>query len=575
MTATRRLYAGLVTVVLAAGGLGVLGTAPATAGTDVDPDAAVAYQQNPAHDGHSSDPSFTAPLTKTWSKTLSGTVGYPLIADGRVFVTVAHTFYGNDVVALSLATGKVLWGPTSINGVYNAATIGYDAGRLFAINHNGVLTAFDAATGAVDWTKQMTGQYSFTSAPTAVDGIVYIVGAGVGATLYAVDGATGTTLWTGDGAGGDHIPPAVDDDGGIYLASGSSGCHQAFKYDVTGAQVWRNQPDCMSGSGSASVLHDGRLYSRDVVSGGEVLDTTTGAPVGTFAADPAPAFEGDRMATVSDGDLTVSTLSGDPLWHTKKGDAVTAPLIANGHVIQGLRDGTVEVRRVQNGELEWSGQAGAALEAPDENNADVLTGLAQGDGALVVPAGPTISAFLPVAATEVTISSGPAYGALTGPTATFGFTAPFAHAEYECTLDGDTQPCTSPFRLDDLTTGTHSFTVALAHATTGAATRRFRVDASAPEVRVAPFGSRDSAGRTATAHWSATDVGSGVDTYQARIRRAPHGKPFAPWSARTPTTATSTSFYVAPHARYCVSVRARDRVGNWSDWSSAQCARRR
>ena len=109
MMSGRRLYALCFAVAMLAPLLGGRSTAMAAL-TDpntsvADPNASVAYQHDPAHDGRSLDTSFVAPFTQAWSTKLGGTVGYPLIADGRVFVTVAHASgYGNDVVALSLAT---------------------------------------------------------------------------------------------------------------------------------------------------------------------------------------------------------------------------------------------------------------------------------------------------------------------------------------------------------------------------------------------------------------------------------------------------------------------------------------
>jgi outer membrane protein assembly factor BamB len=576
MSSMRRLYAASLAMAFVAGSVGGLSSATAASADPsaaTDPDASVAYQQDAAHDGNSLDTSFVAPFAKAWSKTLGGTVGYPVIADGRLFVTVAHASgYGNDVEALSLSTGKVLWGPTSIQGTYWSGSIAYDAGQLFAINHDGRLTALDASTGAVNWTMPLAGQSSFTSPPTAVDGTVYVAGAGFGGTLYAVDEATGSTTWTGNVANGDHSAPAVDDSG-VYV---SYACEQAYKFDLTGSLIWHHATDCEGGGGRTSVVHDGKVYVRDDAGKPPViLDGDTGEQTATFAAGPAPAFDGRRMATVSDGLLTVSDASsGERLWHTATADAVTAPLIANGYVIEGLQNGTVEARLLQDGHLAWSGQAGARLAAPDEHNAGILTGLAQGDGALVVPAGSTLTVFVPAGDTTVRLTAGPAPASFVGPSVTFGFTSGVPNAPYACTLDGETEPCASPLHLTGLAHGTHSFSVSVAYATNGAATRTFKVDTVAPSVRVAPFRSPLAHGPTATAHWSASDMEAGVRAYQARIRQSRVGRSSS-WRVHTPTKATSTRLHVAHHARLCVSVRAEDRVGNWSAWAPAECVRRR
>src|SRR3954452_1794463 len=135
----RRPYAVFLAFVIGATGALWTGTAASADPSVVsDPDASVAYQHDAAHDGDSQDTAFVAPLTKAWSTTLGGTVGYPLIADGRVFVSVAHDpGHGNDVEALSLSTGELLWGPTSIGGTYWSGAIAYDGGQLFAVNFDG------------------------------------------------------------------------------------------------------------------------------------------------------------------------------------------------------------------------------------------------------------------------------------------------------------------------------------------------------------------------------------------------------------------------------------------------------
>lgn len=191
---------------------------------------------------------------------------------------------------------------------------------------------------------------------------------------------------------GDSSSPAVDADG-VYV---SYACEQAYRFDLAGALVWHHTTDCEGGGGRTPVLHDGRVYIRDDAGKPPaVLDAASGDQVTSYAAGPAPAFDGQHMATVSAGVLTVSdTASGDPLWHAGA-DAVTAPLIANGYVIEGRANGLVEARHVQNGELVWSGFAGDVLTPPDEHNALTLTGLAEGDGALVVPAGSTLTVFAP------------------------------------------------------------------------------------------------------------------------------------------------------------------------------------
>src|SRR5207249_8647128 len=144
----------------------------------------------------------TAPLKKKWSRQLGGAVSYPLIADGRVFVTVAGNGaggYGSRLYALDQSTGATVWGPIAISGTYYFSATAYGGGRIYVINFDGLLFAYDAVTGVFDWSTKLPG-YGFTAAPTAYKGHVYVGGAG---TLYAVAESSGAVRWTDPVENGD------------------------------------------------------------------------------------------------------------------------------------------------------------------------------------------------------------------------------------------------------------------------------------------------------------------------------------------------------------------------------------
>jgi outer membrane protein assembly factor BamB len=71
------------------------------------------------------------------------------------------------------------------------SALAYDGGDVFALNYDGVLTAFVAGTEHELWARQMPGQYAFTAPPTAYNGVVYVSGAGTGGTVYAVSEKSG------------------------------------------------------------------------------------------------------------------------------------------------------------------------------------------------------------------------------------------------------------------------------------------------------------------------------------------------------------------------------------------------
>jgi outer membrane protein assembly factor BamB len=62
-------------------------------------------------------------------------------------------------------------------------------------------------------------------------------------------------------------------------------------------------------------------------------------------------------------------------------------------VFAGSSDGTVYGVSASSGAQVWSGTAGSTILPPDEQNADVLVGMAIGGGVLVVPSGNALTAF--------------------------------------------------------------------------------------------------------------------------------------------------------------------------------------
>ncbi|TMD38781.1 MAG: hypothetical protein E6I88_13880, partial [Chloroflexi bacterium] len=247
--------------------------------------AATAYEVDNLHDGAQASDSLAPPLAKRWSLNLGAMVTYPIIAQGMAYVAAGNRFF-----ALDLRNGQTVWGPvtTAISSeLWEGAT--YDQGRVFAQQSAGVLSAFDAGTGNLVWSRKLPAQFYFSSAPTARNGIVYSAGSETGGTVYALSEANGALLWTQSVMNGDFSSPVVTDTG-VYV---SYACQETYDLDpVTGAVIWWHQTSCEGGGGQTPVLHGTRLYVRDNVLGNVILDTATGNAVGTFSATPPPAFDG-------------------------------------------------------------------------------------------------------------------------------------------------------------------------------------------------------------------------------------------------------------------------------------------
>ncbi|MEV0289741.1 hypothetical protein AB0H36_36915 [Kribbella sp. NPDC050820] len=151
-----------------------------------------------------------------------------------------------------------------------------------------------------------------------------------------------------------------------------------------------------------------------------------------------------------------------------------------------------------------------------------------------------------------------------------------AGTTFRCEVKGSfvpAAPCTSPFTAKELRSGDYQVVIgASAPDGTGAsAYRDITVDADGPVARMVAPTYQSSVAATATLTVSATDA-NGVASYDVQYRRAtsagPYGAYVQPW---TNTTATSMNLAVAAGYEYCVSVRAKDKLGNIGQWSAERC----
>lgn len=361
---------------------------------------AVAYQVDVAHSGVQADDSLVPPLGRRWQATFGGRVSYPLIADGRVYVTVtASDGFGKTLYALDRQNGSTIWS-RPISGTYGWSNAAYDAGRLFVVNSDGYLQGVAADTGALVWARQLPGQYLFSSPPTASDGVVYVGGAGSGGTLYAVGEATGAVLATQPVANGDHSSPALSPSG-VFV---SYACDQAYGFArQTLAFFWHYSTFCQGGGGKTTVYADGRLYTRDYF-GNLILDTATGSLIRTYAPDgtsiPAPAVDSSTIFLLAGGALQAQdAASGSTRWtFSGDGQLATAPIVLSSSaaelVVEGSASGMLYALNASSGQVVWSTNVGSPISGPDEQNLGApLSGLGAGEGLLVVPAGSTLSAY--------------------------------------------------------------------------------------------------------------------------------------------------------------------------------------
>src|SRR5687768_12668892 len=137
------------------------------------------FQADPAHTGFVSEPGLSPPLRRAWTQRFPAEMSYPIIAEGKVFVTAAKPHgRGSQVFALSARTGRIRWRVDL--GSRGGADAAYDDGRLYVSRPNhpdfparSSLLALSAADGRVLWEAALI---SGAAPPVAAGGAVYISG---------------------------------------------------------------------------------------------------------------------------------------------------------------------------------------------------------------------------------------------------------------------------------------------------------------------------------------------------------------------------------------------------------------
>jgi outer membrane protein assembly factor BamB len=156
----------------------------------------------------------------------------PVIANGVVYLQDG----ASNVMAVSIATGQVLWTHmySSLDYGPNGVTLAY--GRIYGVTATGVF-ALDAATGHQVWYDNSFagGKAKFDIAPQVANNRVFVASAltAGGGLIYALDAGTGATEWsfqtvadkTGQQlkatAGGAWDPFLIGPDGSLYVGTGN------------------------------------------------------------------------------------------------------------------------------------------------------------------------------------------------------------------------------------------------------------------------------------------------------------------------------------------------------------------
>ena len=260
-------------------------------------------------------------LAKKWTVTVGEGHSSPVVVGDRVYVFARER--DKEVMrCLSSADGKEVWqeaysAPYEMNhaarnhGKGPKATPAVVNGRVFTLGINGHVSAYDAKTGAVLWRKDFAGDFKATapvfgtSASPIVDGnnvIVHVGGDDSGA-LTAFDVATGKVNWKWDGDGPAYTSPVIATLGGVRQLITQSQKHCVAVSPTDGKLLWKVPFTTPYDQNSVTPIVVG-----DLVIFGGVQKPTFALKV--KGADAAPAWE-TREITIY---MSTPVVSGTTLY---------------------------------------------------------------------------------------------------------------------------------------------------------------------------------------------------------------------------------------------------------------------
>jgi outer membrane protein assembly factor BamB len=172
-------------------------------------------------------------LTTKWKVTIGDGYASPLYVNGKILEFARQ---GDDEVAMAIdpENGKVLWSqkyPAPYEPVNSAARHGkgpkstplYYEGKLYTFGISGILSAFDAATGKLEWRKEYAKdfkgtwpQFGTSMSPVAADGVVVVlVGTNDDGAIVAYDAKSGAQKWIWKGDGPAYASPVIVEVDGV------------------------------------------------------------------------------------------------------------------------------------------------------------------------------------------------------------------------------------------------------------------------------------------------------------------------------------------------------------------------
>ncbi|MFT4040705.1 MAG: PQQ-binding-like beta-propeller repeat protein, partial [Thermomicrobiales bacterium] len=249
------------------------------------------YRGNPARSGYTSTPGPDGQPVILWQYTAGGTAWRsPAVAGG-----VAYLQSGDGMVtALDAASGAVRW-QVALGSASDTPSIVGDT--LYVNTGGGNLVALDAATGAERW--RFAQHVAAGTTPLVVDGVAY-TGSDDGE-VFALDAATGEQLWSATVGGAISRSLALGD--GRLVVPTAVGAIVALEA-ATGKEQWRVTGEKTSDFVGTPAMADGEVYFG--LSGElHAVNAATGEEAWSIPYSGTPSSAGNEVVVSSDAEGVV------------------------------------------------------------------------------------------------------------------------------------------------------------------------------------------------------------------------------------------------------------------------------
>ena len=289
--------------------------------------------------------SLGATPTRAWtarigegSETRLRLASAPVVAGGRIYTIDTQA----NIRAFDAATGAEIWATgvgapedrrggisiwtgesTGAHGVLFGGGVSYDNGRIYATSGIGDAAAYDAETGKEIWRVRPGGP--LRGAPTIANDVVYVISQDN--QLYALNAADGATRWTGSGAletagvFGAAAPAAA---AGTVVAGFSSGELTAYRYE-NGRVVWQDALSRTSISTAVSSISD--IDADPVIDNGRVYAVGQGGRMVALELNT-----GQRIWEINVAGISTPWVAGDWIFVVTDQAQLLALARSNGRV---------------------------------------------------------------------------------------------------------------------------------------------------------------------------------------------------------------------------------------------------